>query len=284
MRKNEPHPWEFKARFRRHAFGWKSQPAIQRIKQAVARDQEGRDARTPCSPPRAPCAFLERLSPALEHVDSSSGAIGTAVNNAIAELVADHRERARRREDARRLARAAVGGARGGRDPLHRAARRPLGRALRLEGGRLGVGRPPARHHAHGAQPRPEPARPLPRDVRLPERALPRRALRRDRRPARRVDTIWPYKRWAVKALAAMGEKCRGHPATPSRAEGRRRRDGDVDARLRGDPPLLRARRRGLRGATGSRANRGGHLPRDLPRRREEVPAQDRAARSSPTS
>ncbi len=32
-------------------------------------------------------AFLERVSPALEHVDSSSGSIGTAVNNAIAELV-----------------------------------------------------------------------------------------------------------------------------------------------------------------------------------------------------
>jgi hypothetical protein len=32
--------------------------------------------------------FLERISPALEHVDSSSGAIGTAVNHAIEELVA----------------------------------------------------------------------------------------------------------------------------------------------------------------------------------------------------
>ena len=32
----ETHKWEFKARFRRHAFGWKSQPAITRIKQAVA--------------------------------------------------------------------------------------------------------------------------------------------------------------------------------------------------------------------------------------------------------
>lgn len=31
--------------------------------------------------------FLEKLSPALEHVDSSSGAIGTAVNNAIESLV-----------------------------------------------------------------------------------------------------------------------------------------------------------------------------------------------------
>ena len=32
--------------------------------------------------------FLERVSPALEHVDSSSGGIGTAVNHAVEELVA----------------------------------------------------------------------------------------------------------------------------------------------------------------------------------------------------
>ncbi|MBI4247678.1 MAG: hypothetical protein HY614_10895, partial [Candidatus Rokubacteria bacterium] len=32
--------------------------------------------------------FLERVSPALAHVDSSSGAIGTTVNHAIEELVA----------------------------------------------------------------------------------------------------------------------------------------------------------------------------------------------------
>ena len=31
--------------------------------------------------------FLEKLSPALEHVDSSSGAIGTASNRAIEALV-----------------------------------------------------------------------------------------------------------------------------------------------------------------------------------------------------
>ena len=32
--------------------------------------------------------FIEKVSPALEHVDSSSGAMGTAVNHAIEELVA----------------------------------------------------------------------------------------------------------------------------------------------------------------------------------------------------
>jgi tetratricopeptide (TPR) repeat protein len=40
----------------------------------------------PCWQPRA-VLFLEKVAPALEHVDSSSGAIGTAVNHAIAEFI-----------------------------------------------------------------------------------------------------------------------------------------------------------------------------------------------------
>ena len=35
MTKTDGYGWEFKARFRRHAYGWKSQPAVQRVKQAV---------------------------------------------------------------------------------------------------------------------------------------------------------------------------------------------------------------------------------------------------------
>ncbi len=35
MLKAPAHKWTFRARFRRHAFGWKSQPAIKRIKEAV---------------------------------------------------------------------------------------------------------------------------------------------------------------------------------------------------------------------------------------------------------
>ena len=86
MAKTSAHKWEFRARFRRHAFGWKSQPAIKRIKEAVseikkvARKDELLAA-------EGAVLFLEKLSPALEHVDSSSGSIGTAVNNAIAALV-----------------------------------------------------------------------------------------------------------------------------------------------------------------------------------------------------
>lgn len=81
-----PHKWEFKARFRRHAFGWKSQPAIQRIKQAVSETKKVA-RRDPVLAAEGAVLFLERVSPAIEHVDGSSGAIGTAVNCAIEELV-----------------------------------------------------------------------------------------------------------------------------------------------------------------------------------------------------
>ena len=80
------YPWEFKPRFRRHAFGWKSQPAITRVKQAVTEIKKVA-RRDPVLAAEGAVLFLERLSPALEQVDSSSGAIGTAVNRAIAELV-----------------------------------------------------------------------------------------------------------------------------------------------------------------------------------------------------
>lgn len=78
--------WEFKPRFRRRAFGWQSQPAIQRIKQAVSEIK--RVARTDSAlAAEGAVSLLERLSPALEQVDSSSGAIGSAVNHAIDALV-----------------------------------------------------------------------------------------------------------------------------------------------------------------------------------------------------
>ena len=84
--KADAHIWEFKARFRRHAYGWRSQPAIQRVKQAVSEIKKAARKDLVLAADGA-VTLIERLSPALEHVDSSSGAIGTAVNNAIAELV-----------------------------------------------------------------------------------------------------------------------------------------------------------------------------------------------------
>ncbi len=84
--KAEDHAWEFKARFRSRAFGWKSQPAITRIKQAVTEIKKVAK-KEPVVAAEGAVVLLERVSAALEKVDSSSGSIGTAVNNAIAELV-----------------------------------------------------------------------------------------------------------------------------------------------------------------------------------------------------
>ena len=78
--------WEFQARFRRHAFGWRSQPAILRVKQAVSEITRA-ERRDPVLAAEGAVLLLERISPALENVDSSSGGIGIAVNNAIARLV-----------------------------------------------------------------------------------------------------------------------------------------------------------------------------------------------------
>jgi len=84
--KTTKHKWTFSPRFRRHAFGWRSQTPIKRIKEAgseikkVARKE-------PVVAAEGAVLFLEKVSAAIEHVDSSSGAIGTAVNNAIAALV-----------------------------------------------------------------------------------------------------------------------------------------------------------------------------------------------------
>jgi len=78
--------WTFRRRFRRNAFGWRSQPAVTRVREAV-REIKGVARREPVVAAAGAVDFLERVAPALEHVDSSSGAIGNAVNNAIETLV-----------------------------------------------------------------------------------------------------------------------------------------------------------------------------------------------------
>jgi hypothetical protein len=78
--------WTFRARFRRNSFGWQARPAIKRIREAVSEIK--RVARKdPVLGGEGAVLFLEKVSPALEHVDSSSGAIGSAVNKAIETLV-----------------------------------------------------------------------------------------------------------------------------------------------------------------------------------------------------
>ena len=81
------HPWDFRARFRRTAYGWKgSKLAIERIHEALT------EIRTvarhdPATAAEGAVLFLERLSPALNQIDSSSGALGNASYAAVKELV-----------------------------------------------------------------------------------------------------------------------------------------------------------------------------------------------------
>lgn len=80
------HKWTFVPRFRRNAFGWRSQPALVRIKEAVSEIKKSA-RKDPVMAAEGAVLFLEKVSPALAHVDSSSGSIGTAVNNAIETMV-----------------------------------------------------------------------------------------------------------------------------------------------------------------------------------------------------
>jgi hypothetical protein len=81
------HKWVFTNRIRPKVFSWRSSStAVTRVKEAVAEVQKV--ARIdPVTAAEGAVRLIERLSPALEHVDSSSGALGSAVNRAIESLV-----------------------------------------------------------------------------------------------------------------------------------------------------------------------------------------------------
>ena len=273
MAKASAHKWEFKARFRRHAFGWKSQPAIQRVKQAVSEIRKVARHDLLLAAEGA-VTLLERLSPALEHVDSSSGAIGAAVNNAIAELVpiiakapADPTTREAWLE---RLWEA------------HEADQIPYIETLADYWGELCASKEVASAWADRLLG-------ITRMALSPDKSLRGHfhgtdaclsALYRAERYAEivdilQVDTIWPYKRWAVKALAAMGRKAEAiRYAESCRGQLGRRRRGRRG--LRGDPAVVRHGRRGVRALRPAGEPRR-HLPRDLSGCRQEVPAQGSA-------
>lgn len=216
--------WKFKSRFRRHAFGWRSQPAIDRINEAIAEIKAV--ARTdPNLAAEGAVVFLERVSPALEQIDSSSGAIGSAVNGAIRDLVtilADApAERPTRAQWLDRLWAA------------HEADQIPYIETLADYWGELcgskelasewadrlvGVTRmalspdPKMRGYFHGTS--------------ACFSALFRAERYDEIIDMLRTETFWHYTQWAVKALAASGEKAeairyaesRRSPSTPDGA------------------------------------------------------------------
>jgi hypothetical protein len=199
------HKWAFAPRFRRGSFGWKSRPAIQRVKEALSEIKKTA-RKDPLLAAEGAVLFLEKVSPALEQVDSSSGAIGTAVNHAVRELVGIIAE-ARAEEELRerwleRLWRA------------HEADRIPYIESLADHWGELCASKELASAWAD-------------RLLGITRMALGRDGHQRGffhgtpaclsalHHAERHVETLelleaetfWPYKRWAVRALAAMGRK-----------------------------------------------------------------------------
>jgi len=78
--------WAFVRRFRRDAFGWRSQPAILRIREALSEIKKAA-RKDPVLGAEGAVLFLEKISAAVARVDGSSGAIGAAVNAAVDVLV-----------------------------------------------------------------------------------------------------------------------------------------------------------------------------------------------------
>ena len=81
------HTWKFKARFRAEALGWNgSRLGCQRLKEAVTEIR--RVARTdPVAAADGAVSLMEKIWPAFQGVDTSSGALGGAVGWAQAELL-----------------------------------------------------------------------------------------------------------------------------------------------------------------------------------------------------
>jgi len=80
------HRWTFGPRFRKGAFGWRSQPAILRIREALSEIKKTA-RKNPILGAEGSILFLEKISAAIANVDGSSGAIGAAVNAAVDVLV-----------------------------------------------------------------------------------------------------------------------------------------------------------------------------------------------------
>lgn len=79
--------WSFRARFRSSAFGWRSSAlAAQRVDEAV-REILRVAKHDPQRAAEGAVLFLEKVSPAVRDVDSSSGSLGNAVYSAVRQMV-----------------------------------------------------------------------------------------------------------------------------------------------------------------------------------------------------
>jgi hypothetical protein len=83
----EPHAWTFPARFRARAFGWKgTKLATERLKEALA-EIKSVHRRDPVLAAEGAVRLIEKLVPAIQDIDSSSGSLGSATNRALDALI-----------------------------------------------------------------------------------------------------------------------------------------------------------------------------------------------------
>jgi hypothetical protein len=81
------HKWTFLSRFRAGAYSWKaSRLACQRLREAVTEIKKV-TKKAPLIGAEGAVRLMEKIWPALEHIDSSSGALGSAVNKTLDELI-----------------------------------------------------------------------------------------------------------------------------------------------------------------------------------------------------
>ena len=81
------HKWTFPSRFRAGAYGWKaSRLACQRLRESVSEIKKVAK-KDPLIGAGGAVHLMAKIWPALEHVDSSSGALGSAVNKALDALI-----------------------------------------------------------------------------------------------------------------------------------------------------------------------------------------------------
>jgi len=87
MANQKPHKWIFSARFRTGAYGWKaSRLACKRLREAVSEIKKVAK-KDPVLGAEGAVRLMEKIWPALEHVDSSSGALGSAVYRTLEALI-----------------------------------------------------------------------------------------------------------------------------------------------------------------------------------------------------
>ena len=87
MLKNKNHKWIFPSRFRANAYSWKaSRLACQRLREAVSEIKKVAK-KEPELGGEGAVRLMEKLWPALEHIDTSSGTLGSAVNKALDDLI-----------------------------------------------------------------------------------------------------------------------------------------------------------------------------------------------------